>query len=135
MGSVAEPGFSNLWQTYAALFVGLASWYFNTLVARAYVAVFAPSGLTLWTLAVAGWCGVFVAHKACEFLFTNYVRRIVFLMFVVVGVSTPTMAYLTGQTSLEEIAAIAEALATIATAYALFLHPDSESYTGQARLA
>src|ERR1700688_1413729 len=71
MGVPAAPGFLTLSQTWVALVVAFSCWFINTLVAEAYIAVFEPSGLTLWTLAVAGWCGVFAAHKACEFLF-NY---------------------------------------------------------------
>jgi hypothetical protein len=120
MGSLAAPGFSTLWQTYVALAVAFCCWLLNTLVAEAYIAVFEPSGLTLWTLAVAGWCGVFAAHKACDFLFAHYARHVIFLLFVVVSIFSLLLGYLTSHSGLEQIGTLAQTLATLATAYSFF---------------
>ena len=125
MGSITAPAFSNLWQTCAALLAAFVCWFLNTLVAGAYVTVFEPSGLTLWTLAVAGWCGVFSAHKACDLLFPYYERRVVFLMFVVVSAFNPLLGYLNNPSAWEQIGRLAQTLATIATAHALFLHQET----------
>jgi hypothetical protein len=125
MGSVAVPTISSVWQTSAALLVAFVCWFLNTLVAGAYVTVFEPSGLTLWTLAVAGWCGVFFAHKACDALFPHCEQRVVFLMFVVVSAFNPLLGYLNDQTAWEQIGRLAQTLATIATAHALFLHQET----------
>jgi hypothetical protein len=132
MGTVAVPSFSTLWQTSAALFVALTCWLLNVLVAGAYVAVFEPSGLTLWTFAVAGWCGVFSANKACAFLFPSYDERVVFVMFVFASAFNPALGYLHDVTGLEQIGRLAQMLATISTAYALFLHPENNPFSDTA---
>jgi hypothetical protein len=129
MGTVAAPGFSTLWQTLAALLVALSCWLLNTLVADAYVTVFEPSGLTLWTLAVAGWCGVFSAQKACAFLFPRYDERVVFVMFVFASAFDPLLGYLRDQSGLEQVGRLAQLLATISTAYAVFLHPGNNPFS------
>jgi hypothetical protein len=128
MGTVAVPSFSALWQTGAALFVAFTCWLLNTFVADAYVAVFEPSGLTLWTFAVAGWCGVFSAHKACAFLFPHYDERVVFVMFVFASAFNPALGYLNDLSGLEQIGRLAQTLAMISTAYALFLHPQNNPF-------
>src|SRR5689334_17939792 len=122
MATVAAPSFSALWQTCTALLVALVCWLLNTLVADAYVAVFEPSGLTLWTLAVAGWCGVFCAQKACAFLFPRYDERVVFVLFVFASGFGPLLGYLNHAGALEQVGRLAQMLATISTAYAVFLH-------------
>ena len=129
MATVAAPSFSTLWQTCAALLVALTCWILNTLVADAYVAVFEPTGLTLWTLAVAGWCGVFSAWKACAFLFPRYDERVVFVMFVFASALNPLLGYLNDQSGLEQVGRLAHMLATISTAYALFLHPENNPFS------
>jgi hypothetical protein len=133
MGGVAAPGFSTLWQTYVALVVAFSCWLVNTLVADAYVMVFEPSGLTLWTLAVAGWCGVFTAHKACDFLFPHYARHVIFLLFVTVSIFNLLLEYLTHHSGLEQIGTLAQTLATLATAYSFF--PPQEHLDRSAREA
>ena len=125
MGSVTAPTLSNVWQTGAAVLAAFVCWFLNTLVAGAYVTVFEPSGLTLWTLAVAGWCGVFAARKACDFLFPYCEHRIIFLMFVVVSAFNPLLGYLNDPSAWEQIGRLAQTLATIATAHALFLHQET----------
>jgi hypothetical protein len=130
MGTVvAAPSFSAVWQTCAALLVAFSCWFLSTLVAGAYVTVFEASGLTLWTLAVAGWCGVFTAHKACEFLFPYYAHRFVFAMFVLVSAFNPLLGFVNDQTGLEQVGTIAQTLATLATAYALFLAEDNRPFS------
>jgi hypothetical protein len=132
MVAIAAPSFSAVWQTGAALLVALACWFLNTFVAGAYVAVFEPSGLTLWTLAVAGWCGVFMAHKACALLFPRYDERVVFVMFVFASGINPALGYLQGVTGLEQIGRLAQTLAIISTAYALLLHPENNPFSDAA---
>jgi hypothetical protein len=139
MATVAAPSFPTLWrisaailQTFAAIPVALACWFLNTLVADAYVAVFQPSGLTLWTLAVAGWCGVFSAEKACAFLFPRYDERVVFVMFVFVSGFSPFLGYLNQVSGLEQVGRLAQMLATISTAYAVFLHPENNPFSDAA---
>jgi hypothetical protein len=136
MVAVAAPSFSTLWrtsaailQTFAAIPVALACWFLNTLVADAYVTVFQPSGLTLWTLAVAGWCGVFSAQKACAFLFPRYDERVVFVMFVFMSGFSPLLGYLSHVSGLEQVGRLAQMLATISTAYAVFLHPENNPFS------
>ncbi|HEX3431474.1 MAG TPA: hypothetical protein VHT03_11365 [Rhizomicrobium sp.] len=133
MGTVAAPAFSTLWQTCAALFLAFCCWFLTTLVAGAYVTVFEPSGLTLWTLAVAGWCGVFLAHKACEFLFPHYARQPLFFMFLVVSAFNPLLGYWNESTPLEQIGRLAQTLATLATAYPLFLQQEDALASGSVR--
>lgn len=130
MGTVAVSGFSTFWQTCAALFVAFACWLFTTLVAGAYVTVFEPSGLTLWTLAVAGWCGVFFARNACAFLFPHYVPQAIFFLFVVASPLSPILGYLSDAAALEQAGRLAQTLATLATAYALFVQRDDASLAG-----
>jgi hypothetical protein len=131
MGSIAAPGFSRLWQTCAALLVAFSCWFLNTLIAGAYVTVFQATGLTVWTLAVAGWCGVFTAHKACEVLFPHYAHSFVFGMFVLISAFNPLLGFVNDGTSFEQIGRLAQMLATLATAYALFLEQD-KSFSGSA---
>jgi hypothetical protein len=133
MGTVAAPGTSTLWQTCAAMLVALPCWLVTTLVAGAYVTVFEPSGLTLWTLAVAGWCGVFFAHNACEFLFPHYVRQAIFFLFVAVSAFNPLLGFLNDSSGLKQIGRLVQALATLATAYPLFLQPEYPSTAGTVR--
>ena len=136
MATVAAPSFSSIWrtstgfvQTCAALPVALACWLLNTLVADWYVVEFQPSGLTLWTLAVAGWCGVFLAQKACALLFPRYDERVAFVMFVFASGSSPLLGYLDNVSALEQVGRLAQMLATIATAYAVFLHPENNPFS------
>ena|SRR5437764_2061820 len=126
MVSAGAIGFSKLWQTSAALPVAFSCWFLNILIAGAYVAVFQATGLTVWTLAVAGWCGVFTAHKACELLFSCYAHRLVFAMFVLVSAFNPLLGFFNDGGSLEQIGRLAQTLATLATAYALFVNEDNE---------
>lgn len=135
MASVAAPSLSTVWRTSAAFFqtctalvVALACWFLNTLVADWYVAVFEPTGLTLWTLAVAGWCGVFTAQKACAFLFPRYDERFVFVLFVFASGFSPLLGWLNHAGALEQVGRLAQMLATISTAYALFLHPENNPF-------
>src|SRR5579871_6962373 len=123
MGILAAPSFSTLWQTYAAVAVSLCSWLLTTFVGSFYVTIFQPSGLTLWTLAVAGWCGVFVAHKACENLFPHAALQPIFFLFVVLSAFNPLLGYLNNVTALEQVGWLAQTLATLATAYPLFREP------------
>jgi len=136
MASVAAPSISSVWrtsatflQTCAALLVAVVCWFLNTFVADAYVMVFEPSGLTLWTLAVAGWCGVFSAEKSCAFLFPRYDERIVFVMFVFASGLSPLLGYLNHAGALEQVGRLAQMLATIATAYAVLLHPENNPFS------
>lgn len=135
MVTVAAPSLSTVrrasaaaLQTYAAVGVGFACWFLNTIVAGWYVSVFQPSGLTLWTLAVAGWCGVFSAQKACAFLFPRHDERVLFVLFVFASGLNPLLGYLNQVTALEQIGRLAQMLATIATAYAVFLHPENNPF-------
>jgi len=127
MGGIAAADFSRVWQTYAAMLVALCSWFLNTLIADTYVTIFEPSGLTLWTFAVGGWCAVFAAHKICEFLLPNYARQTIFLMFVVISAFNPIFAYLNHLSGLEQIGRLAQTLATLGTAYALSLQSPDQS--------
>lgn len=136
MATVAAPSFSAVWRTSAALLqtcaalpVALACWFLNTLVADWYVAEFRPSGLTLWTLAVAGWCGVFLAQKASAFLFPRYDERVAFVMFVFASGFSPLLGYLNHASALEQVGRLAQMLATIATAYAVLLHPENHLFS------
>lgn len=136
MATVAAPSFSSVWrtsaavaQTGAALPVALACWFFCTLVADWYVAVFNASGLTLWTLAVAGWCGVFSAQKSCAFLFPRHDERLLFVLFVFASGFSPLLGYLDQVSALEQVGRLAQMLATIATAYAVFLHPENTPFS------
>ena len=112
--------------------MALACWLFNTVVADWYVTVFQASGLTLWTLAVAGWCGVFSAQRACAFLFSRHDERVVFVMFVFVSGFSPLFGYLNHAGALEQVGRLAQMLATIATAYAVFLHPENNLFSDAA---
>jgi hypothetical protein len=124
MGTIAAPGFSTVWQTGAALVVAFSCWFVSTLFAGVYVIVFQPSCLTLWTLAVAGWCGVFVARKASDFLFGNYAQQAIFFLFLGLSTFNPILGYLTDHSGLEQLGKLAQMLATLATAYTLFLPHD-----------
>ena len=119
---------SALLQTYAAVGVALACWFLNTIVAGWYVAIFQASGLTLWTLAVAGWCGVFSAQKACAFLFPRHDERVLFVLFIFASGFSPLLGYLNDAGALEQVGRLAQMLATIATAYAVFLHPENNPF-------
>lgn len=135
MATVAAPSLSSLWrvsttvlQTGAAILVSLVCWFLNTIVAGWYVAVFQPSGLTLWTLAVGGWCGVFSAQKACAFLFRRHDERVLFVLFIVASGFNPLLGYVNHIGALEQLGRLAQMLATIATAYAVFLHPENNPF-------
>jgi len=135
MVTVAAPTLSTVWrasaavlQTYAAVGVAFACWFLNTIVAGWYVAIFQPSGLTLWTLAVAGWCGVFSAHKASAYLFPRHDERVLFVLFVFASGISPLLGYLDHVSALEHVGRLAQMLATIATAYTVFLHPENNPF-------
>lgn len=136
MATVAAPSLSTvrrasaaLLQTYAAVPVALACWFLNTLVADWYVSVFEATGLTLWTLAVAGWCGVFSAQKLCAFVFPRHDERVLFVLFVFASGFSPLLGYLNQVSALEQVGRLAQMLATIATAYAVFLHPENTPFS------
>src|SRR5215469_17180078 len=110
MVAIAAPSPSTVWRisaavlhTYAALGVAFACWFLNTIVAGWYVTVFRPSGLTLWTLAVAGWCGVFSAQKACAFLFPRHDERVLFVLFVFASGFGPLLGYENHVSALEQV--------------------------------
>ena len=136
MAAVPVPSLASLWrtsatvvQTWAAVGVALACWFINTVVADWYVAVFEASGLTLWTLAVAGWCGVFTAQKACSFLLPRHDERVLFVVFVLVSGTSPLLGWLDHAGALEQVGRLAQMLATIATAYTVFLHPANNPFS------
>lgn len=124
MGGIAIRGLSTLWQTGTALIVACFCWFVSTLGAGFYVLEFAPSVLTLWTLAVAGWCGVFVAHKVCDSFLDHYTQYAVFFLFLALSAFNPILGYLTDHSGLEQLGKLAQMLATLATAYTLFLPHD-----------
>jgi hypothetical protein len=127
---MVEPAQSKLvpvLQTALALPIALVVWFLAVLISGVLLSLYTGTPLIpepgisqAFYLSAAAWIGVYVAHQACELLFSNYARRWIFVMFLGIAVFNFAWEFIDDTTLWDKISRFAQGSVTVLAASAFF---------------
>ena len=134
MTEITPSKFTRIWQTAAALPVALVTCFLGVLLGGVFLTIFSGASLIpekgisqVWYLSAAAWIGVYAAHQTCEFLFSYYARRLIFVMFAILAIANFALEYQGDGVLWDQISRFFQGLVMVLTAYAFFCYRESST--------